>query len=285
MNIGFIGLGVMGQSMVRNLMKKGYTVFVYTRTKTKAESLIIEGAKWCDTVAETSKQADVVITMVGYPADVEEVYFGESGVLQNIKKESYVIDMTTSTPSLAKKIYDVAKELGISSLDAPVSGGDIGARDAKLTIMIGGDQEAVAVCEPIFACMGTNIVHQGVAGAGQHTKMSNQIAIAGAMIAMCESLAYAKAAGLDLETVLKSIAAGSAGSWSLNNLAPRIVRGDFAPGFFVKHFVKDMAIALREAEVMGIHLPGLETVKKLYDELVEQGDGNCGTQALYTLYK
>jgi 3-hydroxyisobutyrate dehydrogenase len=282
--IGFIGLGVMGKSMARNLLKGGYPLLVYTRTKEKANDLIEEGAVWKETVAQLAKEADVVITMVGYPKDVEEIYFGEEGILANVKEGTYVIDMTTSTPSLAEKIYKAAKARNVYALDAPVSGGDIGAKEGKLTIMVGGDEEVFSACKPILERLGTNIVLQGKAGAGQHAKMCNQIAIASNMIGVCEALAYAKRSGLDPLKVLESISQGAAGSWSLSNLAPRMLAGDFQPGFYVKHFIKDMKIALEEAEKMNLQLPGLALAKSMYEELAKAGEENSGTQALYKRY-
>jgi 3-hydroxyisobutyrate dehydrogenase len=256
---------------------------VYNRTKAKAEDLISSGAVWNDTVAELSSEADVIITMVGYPKDVEETYLGEDGILAHAKEDAYVIDMTTSSPMLAKKIYEAAKQKNIHALDAPVSGGDIGAREARLAIMVGGDEAAFEAVRPIFEKMGANIIYQGSAGAGQHTKMCNQIAIASGMIGVCEAMVYAKRAGLDPENVLKSISTGAAGSWSLSNLAPRMLKGDFEPGFYIKHFIKDMSIALEAAEEMGMMTPGLKLTKSLYDELAEKGEENKGTQALYRL--
>ncbi|OPX02596.1 NAD(P)-dependent oxidoreductase [Geobacillus proteiniphilus] len=282
--IGFIGLGVMGKSMARHLLKAGYPLLAYTRTKEKAEDLLKEGAVWKETVADLAREADVVITMVGYPRDVEQVYFGEGGILENARPGTYVIDMTTSTPTLAQSIYEAAKQKGIHALDAPVSGGDIGAREGTLTIMVGGDEDVFLACKPILERLGTNIVRQGGAGAGQHTKMCNQIAIATNMIGVCEAMAYAKRAGLDPFKVLESIAKGAAGSWSLSNLAPRMLSGDFAPGFYVKHFIKDMKIALEEAERMNLPLPGLALAKQLYEELAQAGEENSGTQALYKRY-
>lgn len=282
--IGFIGLGVMGKSMARHLLKAGYPLLVYTRTKEKAEDLLQEGAVWKETVADLAREADVVMTMVGDPRDVEQVYFGEGGILENARPGTYVIDMTTSTPTLAKSIYEAAKQKGIHALDAPVSGGDIGAREGTLTIMVGGDEDVFLACKPILERLGTNIVRQGGAGAGQHTKMCNQIAIATNMIGVCEAMAYAKRAGLDPFKVLESIAKGAAGSWSLSNLAPRMLSGDFAPGFYIKHFIKDMKIALEEAERMNLPLPGLALAKQLYEELAQAGEENSGTQALYKRY-
>lgn len=279
--VGFIGTGVMGKSMAGHLMNAGYPVHVYTRTKEKAEDLLQKGAHWADTPKEIAKNCDVIITMVGYPKDVEEIYLGAEGLVAHAKEGSYLIDMTTSSPQLAQKIGRTAAERNIAALDAPVSGGDIGARDAKLSIMVGGDESAFQAIEPIFTKMGTNVVYQGKAGSGQHTKMCNQIAIASGMIGVCEAILYAEKAGLDPETVLKSIESGAAGSWSLSNLAPRMLKGDFAPGFYVKHFIKDMTIALNSAEEMGLMTPGLTLAKKLYDELAEMGDENSGTHALY----
>lgn len=279
--IGFVGTGVMGKSMAGHLLKAGYPLVVYTRTKEKASELIENGAEWAETPLEVAKKTNVIITIVGYPADVEEVYLGENGIITNGRENTYVIDMTTSTPTLAKKIYEEAGKKGMHAIDAPVSGGDIGARDAKLSIMAGGDREAFLAVEPIFNLLGTNIVYQGKAGAGQHTKMCNQIAIASNMIGVCEAVVYAEKAGLDPRTVLQSISSGAAGSWSLSNLAPRIIDGNFEPGFYIKHFIKDMNIALDEAEAMDMMTPGLALAKKMYAELSEKGEENSGTQALY----
>ncbi|MFN2745995.1 NAD(P)-dependent oxidoreductase [Bacillus sp. z60-18] len=282
--IGFIGLGVMGNSMAAHLLAEGYPTAVFTRTKQKADNLVEKGAEWKASVKELAQAADVIITMVGYPKDVEEVYFGSGGIIDNAKKGSYLIDMTTSNPSLAKTIAAAAKEKGLYALDAPVSGGDIGARNGTLAIMVGGEREAFEECLPIFSIMGENIQYQGPAGSGQHTKMCNQIAIAAGMIGVAEAMAYAKKSGLDPENVLKSITTGAAGSWSLSNLAPRMLKGDFEPGFYVKHFIKDMGIALEEAELMGEKMPGLELAKTLYDTLAEKGEENSGTQSLYKLW-
>ncbi|WP_374723038.1 NAD(P)-dependent oxidoreductase [Peribacillus tepidiphilus] len=285
MQIGFIGTGVMGKSMVRNLMKASFSVSIFTRTKEKAEDLLSEGASWAHSPKELAQNCDVIISIVGTPQDVEEVHLGEEGIITNGKEGLYIIDMTTSKPSLAKKLYEEAKKKGISSLDAPVSGGDIGAREGKLSIMVGGDKEAFEKMLPIFQAMGTNIVYQGPAGSGQHTKMCNQIVIASGMIGVCEALVYAEKSGLDPETVLQSISTGAAGSWSLSNLAPRIIKGNFEPGFFIKHFIKDMGIALEEAEKMGMDAPGLSLAKRMYEELAEKGEENSGTQALYKYWR
>jgi 3-hydroxyisobutyrate dehydrogenase len=281
MVIGFIGLGVMGSSMVKNLMNGGYTVNIYTRTKEKASSLIDLGAIWQDTPKDVAKSSQLIITMVGYPTDVEEVYLGEEGLILNSSLNTYFIDMTTSTPTLAKRIYEEAKTRDLFSLDAPVSGGDIGAREGKLAIMVGGEEKVLEDVLPVLRLLGTNIVYQGPAGSGQHTKMCNQIAIASNMIGVCEAIIYAEKAGLNPDTVLKSISTGAAGSWSLSNLAPRILQGNFEPGFYIKHFIKDMGIALEEAEKVGLDLPGLTLAKNMYEKLAASGEENSGTQALY----
>jgi len=282
--IGFVGTGVMGASMASHVMRGGYPLAVYNRTKERALPLIEKGAVWMDSVAGLAAWADIVITIVGYPKDVEEVYLGSDGILAHAQPGSYTVDMTTSKPSLAKKIYEAAREKGISALDAPVSGGDIGAKNGTLAIMAGGDREAFDALMPVFSLMGNNITLQGGAGYGQHTKMCNQIAIAGTVMGVCESLAYAKKAGLDPENVLKCISTGGAASWQLSAYAPRILKGDYAPGFYIKHFVKDMAIAIDEADAMGLDTPALKLAKSLYDMLVREGKDNLGTQALYLLY-
>ena len=248
--IGFIGLGVMGKSMVRNLLSAGSSMIVYTRTKEKAEELLREGVEWQSTPKAVAEEADIIITMVGYPHDVEEVYFGLDGILSGVEKGKIVIDMTTSTPSLARKIFDEAENIGVDAIDAPVSGGDIGAKNGTLSIMVGGKREIFEGVSSIFKVLGENIVYQGEAGAGQHTKMCNQIAIASNMIGVTEALVYAKRAGLNPENVLTSISSGAAGSWSMTNLLPRVLKEDYSPGFFIKHFIKDMGIALEEAEKM-----------------------------------
>lgn len=278
--VGFVGTGVMGKSMAKHFLQAGYSVLIYTRTKAKAQELLDAGAVWKEQVSELAAQADVIITMVGYPSDVEEVYLGADGIIAHAKPGTYLVDMTTSKPSLAQKIYEEAKQHALYSLDAPVSGGDVGAREARLTIMVGGDQEAFEAVEPLLAIMGKNVVLQGGPGAGQHTKMCNQICIATNMIGVCEAIAYAKKAGLDPARVLTSIEAGAAGSWSLSNLAPRMIAENFAPGFYIKHFIKDMGIALEAAEEMGLLTPGLALSKSLYEELAEKGEADSGTQAL-----
>lgn len=283
--IGFIGTGVMGKSMAHHLMKAGYALHVYTRTKEKANELIQEGAIWESTVAELTNASDVVITMIGTPADVEEVYFGKNGIIENAKPGTYIIDMTTSKPSLAIEIYEKAKVKGIYALDAPVSGGDVGAKNAKLAIMVGGDEEAFDKMAPIFNIMGENIILQGEAGAGQHTKMVNQILIAPAMIGLCEALMYAEKAGLDPESVLRSISTGAAGSWSLSNYAPRMIKGDFAPGFAIKHYIKDMKIALESAQEMNLSTPGLSLALEMYEALAKRGWEESGIHALIKYFE
>nr|VFJ88940.1 MAG: 3-hydroxyisobutyrate dehydrogenase [Candidatus Kentron sp. H]VFJ89775.1 MAG: 3-hydroxyisobutyrate dehydrogenase [Candidatus Kentron sp. H]VFJ97178.1 MAG: 3-hydroxyisobutyrate dehydrogenase [Candidatus Kentron sp. H] len=282
--IGWIGTGVMGQSMARHLMDAGYTVHLYTRTQEKASDLLEAGAIWCDSPAEVARRADTVFTMVGFPKDVEAVYFGETGILAGMAagtgKDMLLVDMTTTKPHLAERIHAAAKALGARFVDAPVSGGDVGARNGALSIMVGGDQGAVAAVMPLFQCMGKNIVHQGGPGAGQHTKMVNQIAIAGTMIGVCEAMVYGSRAGLDMETVLRSIGSGGAACWTLDNLAPRILARNFDPGFFVDHFIKDMEIALEEAARMDLSLPGLALVNQLYRSVKAQGKGDRGTHAL-----
>ncbi|MGM9923271.1 MAG: NAD(P)-dependent oxidoreductase [Bacillus sp. (in: firmicutes)] len=278
--VGFIGTGVMGKSMAHHIMKQGYPLVVYTRTKEKAEELLAHGANWADSPKELAGKADVIISIVGYPSDVEEIYLGEDGVIPNGRPGTYLIDMTTSKPSLAKKIYIEAKKKGMKALDAPVSGGDIGAKEAQLAIMVGGDEEDFLHVKPIFEAMGTNIVYQGAPGSGQHTKMCNQIVIASNMIGVCEAIVYAEKAGLQPNRVLESISTGAAASWSLSNLAPRILEEDYSPGFFVKHFIKDMQIALEEADAMDMETPGLKLSKRMYEEIEKKGEADSGTQAL-----
>lgn len=282
--IGFIGTGVMGRSIAGHLLKAGYKLHVYNRTREKADGLVVAGAVWHDTPGEVASIADVIITIVGFPADVREIYLGENGIIANAREGSCLIDMTTSSPGLAKEIYEEAVRHSIHTLDAPVSGGDIGAREGRLSIMAGGDKEVFDDLLPIFELMGENIVYQGPAGSGQHTKMCNQIAIASGMLGVCEAMIYAKKSGLDPETVLKSISGGAAGSWSLSNLAPRIIQNNFDPGFYVKHFIKDMTIAFDEAGKMGLRVPGLQLAKELYTELADKGGEEYGTQGLFKLY-
>ncbi|MCT6924134.1 NAD(P)-dependent oxidoreductase [Metasolibacillus sp.] len=283
--IAFIGTGVMGASIVKHLLKAEHDVTIYSRTKAKALPLLELGAKWADSPAEATRNKELIFTMVGYPQDVEQVYCGANGILSTAKSGATIVDMTTSEPSLAKKLYTLALEKGVHSIDAPVSGGDIGAQNGTLSIMIGGDEAIVASVRPIFELFGANIVYQGQAGAGQHTKMCNQIAIAGGMIGTCEAIIYGLKAGLTMEDVLISISSGAAGSWSLSNLAPRILKQDLEPGFYIKHFIKDMKIALDEAQQMNLQLPGLKLAKSMYDILLTEGYGEKGTQALIKYYE
>jgi 3-hydroxyisobutyrate dehydrogenase len=278
--LGWIGTGVMGQSMCSHLIAKGFSVTVYNRSRGKAQGLIDKGATWAGTPKQVAQQSDVVFAIVGYPRDVREVFLEDDGALAGSKPGNILVDMTTSEPSLAVEIYNAAKAKGAYAVDAPVSGGDVGAREARLSIMIGGDREAVDALAPCFEAMGKTIIHQGGAGAGQHTKMVNQTLIATNMIGVCEALLYAYKAGLDLPTVLQSVAPGAAGSWSLSNLGPRMIANNFDPGFFVEHFIKDMGIALAEARAMGLSLPGLALANQLYIALQAQGHGRDGTQAL-----
>ncbi|MBP7937628.1 MAG: NAD(P)-dependent oxidoreductase [Phycisphaerae bacterium] len=278
--IGWVGTGVMGASMCGHLLRKGYPVVVFNRTRAKAESLIGLGAPWVDSPAAAAQQAGIVFTMVGFPEDVREVYFGKKGVLAGVKPGTVLVDMTTTRPSLAREIHAAAAAKGVHALDAPVSGGDVGAREAKLSIMVGGDREVFEALRSVLGIMGPNVVFQGPPGAGQNAKMCNQIVIAGTMIGVCESLLYGFRAGLDLETMLSSIRGGAAACWTLDKLAPRILRRDFEPGFFVEHFVKDMRIALEEAQQMGVSLPGLALVHQLYMAVIAQGYGRKGTHAL-----
>lgn len=283
--IGFIGTGVMGSSMAHHLLQAGHPLHIFTRTKEKAEELLDSGAIWEDSIAALAAKVDVIITMVGYPSDVEEVYFGDDGILAHAKENSYVIDMTTSKPSLAVHIHAAARKRNIYALDAPVSGGDVGAKNATLAIMVGGSETVFDAVLPIFQRLGTNVARLGDAGAGQHTKLANQIAIASGMIGVCETIVYAKKAGLDPTKVLESITTGAAGSWSLSNLAPRMIAGDYAPGFYVKHFIKDMRIALDSAKGMGLLTPGLALSLELYEDIAEHGENDSGTQALISFFE
>lgn len=284
-NIGWIGTGVMGASMCGHILNTGYSVAVHNRTKAKADDLVRNGARWCDTPKEAAEQSDIIFSIVGYPSDVKEVFFGEKGILAGAKEGSIIVDMTTSEPSLAEQISDEAGKKGISALDAPVSGGDVGAKEARLAIMVGGDKDAYNKVKPLFDIMGKNIAYMGEAGAGQHTKMSNQIHIATTMIGVIEALLYAYKAGLDMEEVIAVVGKGAAMSWSINNYGPRIAKGDFNPGFYIKHFVKDMGIALKEAERMRLSLPGLALAHQFYVSAMSMGLENMGTQALYQVFE
>ena len=278
--VGWIGTGVMGRWMCQHVMSKGYTATVYNRSREKTKPLTDTGAVYAESPRAVAERSDVVFTIVGFPRDVREVFLGPQGALGGIRAGGILVDMTTSEPSLAKEIEAAARAKGVGSVDAPVSGGDVGARNAALSIMVGGDTEAVEAVRPLLECMGKTIVHQGPAGAGQHTKMVNQILIATNMIGVCEALLYGYKAGLDLKTVLQSVGGGAAASWSLNNLGPRIIDRNFEPGFFVEHFIKDMGIALDEAKRMNLSLPGLALANQLYLAVQAQGYGKKGTHAL-----
>ena len=270
----------MGRSMCGHLLAAGSPVTVFSRTRAKADPLVAGGAAWADSPAAVARASDIVFTMVGVPADVREVYFGRDGILSALEPGAIAVDMTTTEPSLAIEIASAAVAKGARALDAPVSGGDVGARNATLSIMVGGDLDAVTAVRPLFERLGKNIVHQGAPGAGQHTKMCNQIVIAGTMIGVCESLVYGAKAGLNLETMLSSIKSGAAGCWTLENLAPRVLKRNFDPGFLVEHFIKDMGIALAEARRMNLAMPGLALVQQLYLAVQAQGHGRKGTHAL-----
>lgn len=278
--IGWIGLGVMGRSMCKHLMDRGFSTTVFTRTKETANELLEKGAEWRDNPMEVAKNSDVIFSIVAFPSDVREVFLGANGLLRGCAPGNILVDMTTSDPSLAREIYRQATKVGVATVDAPVSGGDVGAREGRLSIMVGGEESTIKIIRPCFEAMGTTIVNQGGPGSGQHTKMVNQILIASGMIGVCEALLYAHTSGLDLETVMKSVSSGAAGSWSLDNYGPRIINNDFEPGFFVEHFIKDMAIALNEAARMNLSLPGLAMAHQLYNALKAQGGGRNGTQAL-----
>ena len=283
--IGFIGVGIMGKSMVRNLMKAGFELHIYARTKSKVEDVISEGAAFHESISECVKDCEAVITIVGFPKDVEEVYFEKGNILDSARKGAYLIDMTTTSPMLAQKIYEVGTEKGFHVLDAPVTGGDTGAKAGTLSILAGGRREDYEACKPLFEAMGTNINYQGEAGCGQHAKLANQIMIAGTLSGVCEALTYAKAKGLDLPTVLRSVSTGAAGSKQLDIFGPKILAEDYAPGFFMKHFIKDMKLALTEANMSELCLDVLSQVLANYEELEAEGYGDLGTQALMKYYE
>lgn len=285
MNIGWVGTGVMGASMAGHLQKAGHNLSVFNRSREKAETLLSNGAKWCNSPAEVAKNSEIVFTIVGHPADVREVYLGENGILKAESPCSIVVDMTTSQPSLAKTLFEEAAKKGIESLDAPVSGGDVGAKDANLAIMVGGKREIFEKVLSLFKLMGPTISFMGGPGSGQHTKVCNQVLVAGNMIGVCESLLYASKQGLDKQQVIDIIGKGAASSWLINNLGPRIVQGNYDPGFFVEHFIKDMGIALEESAAIGLSLPGLALVRQLYIAAKAQGYGRSGTQALFLALK
>lgn len=282
--VGFIGLGIMGGAMAARIAAAGYPMHVYNRSPARAHALVAAGARWHDTPAALAKEADIVITIVGTPEDVRALYGGESGLIANAREGAILIDMTTSSPALAVQLAALANARGIALLDAPVSGGDVGAREGRLSIMVGGDEAALERAMPVLRCVGAQIVRQGGPGAGQHAKLCNQIVIASTMLGVCEGLAYAQYAGLDASTVLGAIGGGAAGGFLLNNLGPKISHGDYAPGFLVEHFLKDMRIASAEVAAMGSELPALELARRLYRELADAGYGRSGTQALFALY-
>ena len=283
--IGFIGVGIMGKSMVRNLMKAGFELHIYARTKSKVEDVISEGAAFHESISECVKDCEAVITIVGFPKDVEEVYFDEGNILDSAREGTYLIDMTTTSPMLAQKIYEAGTKKGFHVLDAPVTGGDTGAKAGTLSILAGGRREDYEACRPLFEAMGTNINYQGEAGCGQHAKLANQIMIAGTLSGVCEALTYAKAKGLDLPTVLRSVSTGAAGSKQLDIFGPKILAEDYAPGFFMKHFIKDMKLALTEANMSELCLDVLSQVLANYEELEAEGYGDLGTQALMKYYE
>ncbi len=283
MRIGWIGTGVMGRAMCGHLMNAGHRLCVHNRTRAKAEDLLARGARWCDTPGKVALQSEVVFSIVGYPKDVETVILGPDGVLAEAAPGTAIVDMTTSSPQLAMHIFQQAKAKGVAALDAPVSGGDVGAREATLAIMVGGDQAVFNRILPLFQSLGRHIAHMGAAGTGQHTKMCNQILIAGTMIGVVESLLYARRAGMSMEAVIDVIGRGAASSWAINHLGPKIAQGDFSPGFFIKHFVKDMGIALEEAGRLNLSLPGLALVNQFYIAAKAQGAENLGTQALFQI--
>ncbi|MCH5462316.1 NAD(P)-dependent oxidoreductase [Lactobacillus sp. LC28-10] len=286
MKLGFIGTGVMGGAIAAHLLDAGNELVVYNRTKSKTDALVEKGATWLDTPAKVAEQADVIFSMVGYPTDVESIYFGDQGVFSTLTAGKTVVDMTTSTPTLAEKIAVKAEELGAHALDAPVSGGDVGARNATLTVMVGGDKATYDKIEPLFEEVGQKVHLFGSAGKGQHTKMANQIMIAGTMTGTVEMMVYAQHAGLNMTDVLATLSSGGADNWSMDNYAPRILKGDYTPGFFAKHFLKDLRIALDEAEKMKLDLPATKLAKQLYETMVdEKGLGDDGTQGLIKLYE
>ena len=283
--IGFIGVGIMGKSMVRNLMKAGFELHIYARTKSKVDDVISEGAAFHESISECVKDCEAVITIVGFPKDVEEVYFDEGNILDSAREGTYLIDMTTTSPMLAQKIYEAGTKKGFHVLDAPVTGGDTGAKAGTLSILAGGRREDYEACRPLFEAMGTNINYQGEAGCGQHAKLANQIMIAGTLSGVCEAITYAKAKGLDLPTVLRSVSTGAAGSKQLDIFGPKILAEDYAPGFFMKHFIKDMKLALTEANMSELSLDVLSQVLANYEELEAEGYGDLGTQALMKYYE
>jgi 3-hydroxyisobutyrate dehydrogenase len=284
LRIAFIGTGVMGRSMAGHLRRAGHELHVFNRTRAKAEELIAQGAQWHPDAGSAAAEADIVITMLGFPTDVEASYLGKGGIVDRARPGALLIDMTTSSPVLARRLASAAAARGQSALDAPVSGGDVGAREARLVIMVGGEPAAFERARPLFELLGKNVALHGPAGAGQHCKMANQIAVAIGMVSWCEALAYAKRAGLDPAAVHASISGGAAGGWAMTNLAPRALAGNYEPGFYVKHILKDMRIALESAAELNLDLPGLTLARRLYEQVAARGWEDCGTQALFRLY-
>jgi len=283
--IGWIGTGIMGRPMCGHVLSGGYRTSIYNRTKSKAEELINKGAVWCTSPEEVAKNSDIIFTILGFPEDVREVYFGKEGIFTSLKSGTVLVDMTTTEPSLSIEIYNKAKDKGVYAVDAPVSGGDVGAINAKLSIMVGGDEEIVSSISPLLKLMGHQIVYEGGPGAGQHTKVCNQITVGGVMTGICEALLYSYKAGLDPDTMIKTVCAGAASTWLMENLGPRIIDNDFKPGFFVEHFIKDLGIAIAECKRMNLDLPGLNLSMELYEKTRDLGYGKLGTQALFLALK
>lgn len=283
--IGWIGTGIMGRPMCGHVLSGGYRTSIYNRTKSKAEELINKGAVWCTSPEEVAKNSDIIFTILGYPEDVREVYFGKEGIFTSLKSGTVLVDMTTTEPSLSIEIYNKAKDKGVYAVDAPVSGGDVGAINAKLSIMVGGDEEIVSSIIPLLKLLGHQIVYEGGPGAGQHTKVCNQITVGGVMTGICEALLYSYKAGLDPDTMIKTVCAGAASTWLMENLGPRIIDNDFKPGFFVEHFIKDLGIAIAECKRMNLDLPGLNLSMELYEKTRDLGYGKLGTQALFLALK
>ncbi len=283
--IGWIGTGIMGRPMCGHVLSGGYRTSIYNRTKSKAEELINKGAVWCTSPEEVAKNSDIIFTILGYPEDVREVYFGKEGIFTSLKSGTVLVDMTTTEPSLSIEIYNKAKDKGVYAVDAPVSGGDVGAINAKLSIMVGGDEEIVSSIIPLLKLMGHQIVYEGGPGAGQHTKVCNQITVGGVMTGICEALLYSYKAGLDPDTMIKTVCAGAASTWLMENLGPKIIDNDFKPGFFVEHFIKDLEIAIAECKRMNLDLPGLKLSMELYEKTRDLGYGKLGTQALFLALK
>ena len=283
--IGWIGTGIMGKPMCGHVLSGGYRTSIYNRTKSKAEELINKGAVWCTSPEEVAKNSDIIFTILGFPEDVREVYFGKEGIFTSLKSGTVLVDMTTTEPSLSIEIYNKAKDKGVYAVDAPVSGGDVGAINAKLSIMVGGDEEIVSSIIPLLKLLGHQIVYEGGPGAGQHTKVCNQITVGGVMTGICEALLYSYKAGLDPDTMIKTVCAGAASTWLMENLGPRIIDNDFKPGFFVEHFIKDLGIAIAECKRMNLDLPGLNLSMELYEKTRDLGYGKLGTQALFLALK